>query len=200
MSRNSPQGFCSLDSCERPLYARGWCRLHYGRARVHGGPLAGPTFKGAGLAWLERQIVVGDRYVCWECPGSGDRGGYVRVTFRGRRMKAHQVALILDGRPRPGNLLALHSCDNPPCCNPAHLRWGTDWDNLQDSIRRGRARSILQPELSSPLTRADVAEIVRLGASDLSRLEIGRRFGVTETTVGRILRGDTWSRVTGIRS
>lgn len=29
---------CSIDDCERPFYANGWCQLHYNRARKHGNP------------------------------------------------------------------------------------------------------------------------------------------------------------------
>lgn len=32
----------------------------------------------------------------------------------------------------------LHTCDNPPCCNPAHLYRGTALDNARDRDTRGR--------------------------------------------------------------
>ena len=33
-----PQGTCSIDDCNRPLYGRGWCNTHYARWRRHGDP------------------------------------------------------------------------------------------------------------------------------------------------------------------
>ena len=33
----------------------------------------------------------------------------------------------------------MHLCDNPPCCNPAHLRVGTHGDNMQWMHNQGRA-------------------------------------------------------------
>jgi hypothetical protein len=47
------------------------------------------------------------------------------------------VALYLSGVDVK-DLFVLHSCDNPPCCNPNHLRTGTAKDNSRDMVERGR--------------------------------------------------------------
>lgn len=36
--------------------------------------------------------------------------------------------------------VVMHSCDNPPCINPDHLRIGTPLDNAQDRAKKGRSR------------------------------------------------------------
>lgn len=187
---------CSVPGCEKPMVAVGQCDSHRRRTRRHGDPLGGRTPVGRHLRWLTELIASGDRSVCWEWPGGQSRGGYGCVTYQGRTTKAHHVALILDGRPRPDGLFGLHSCDNPPCVNPAHLRWGTAAENTADALRRNRLT--IDPELFSPLSSDDVLEIVQLRSRGLSHQAIANLFNVHRMTVSRIIAGETWSSVTGI--
>lgn len=76
---------------------------------------------------------------CWEWRGACDTKGYGQIRVDHKARLATHIALELDGRPRPGRLTACHTCDNPPCVNPAHLWWGTQRENCHDSIAKGRA-------------------------------------------------------------
>jgi HNH endonuclease len=75
---------------------------------------------------------------CWEWTAETVKGGYGRYVHSGRKHLAHRVAHELLIGAIPDGLLVLHSCDNPPCCNPAHLRVGTAEDNMRDRSERGR--------------------------------------------------------------
>jgi hypothetical protein len=75
---------------------------------------------------------------CWLWIGSVDRHGYGQIRIVGKLQYATHLALTLDGRPRPKNAVARHSCDTPNCCNPNHLNWGTYKDNSQDALKRSR--------------------------------------------------------------
>jgi hypothetical protein len=81
---------------------------------------------------------------CWEWKGATNAKGYGRVRINGRLELAHRVAFaIWKGTTvltDVGSLLVLHSCDNPRCCNPEHLRLGSYSDNNADMIARGRQR------------------------------------------------------------
>lgn len=78
---------------------------------------------------------------CWEWSGPWWSNGYGLVR-RGRRNEgAHRVAWELThGQEIPEGMLVLHSCDNPPCIYPGHLRIGTNQDNMNDAKERGRYR------------------------------------------------------------
>lgn len=73
---------------------------------------------------------------CWNWTGWRNRNGY--AIFRNVRISRHLLT-VASGPPGPGRIYALHSCDNPPCVNPEHLRWGTPQDNVDDMFARGRS-------------------------------------------------------------
>ena len=76
---------------------------------------------------------------CWEAVGARDRSGRAHfITLDGKQMKAHRWAYQSWVGPIPEGMVVCHRCDNPPCCNPAHLFVGTVRDNVLDMIAKGR--------------------------------------------------------------
>ncbi len=77
---------------------------------------------------------------CWEWRQGVDKDGYGQFTPSSCAipLRAHRVAYELLKGPVPPGKLILHSCDNPRCCNPHHLRPGTVADNARDMTERGR--------------------------------------------------------------
>jgi hypothetical protein len=106
----------------------------------------------------------------------------------GENVKAHRMALQLaDGIRRDPAEKVRHSCDNPPCCNPAHLLPGTQADNVADMVQRGRvARGAQKP--NTKLTPADVAEIRRRHSSGETQAALASRFGVAQSRVSVLTR------------
>lgn len=76
---------------------------------------------------------------CWEYSGAKDADGYGKFWFDGKSKGAHQFSARY-----LGNLIinkgdqVCHTCDNPPCCNPAHLFIGTSQQNTADRHHKGR--------------------------------------------------------------
>lgn len=83
------------------------------------------------------KVKVGRPLQCWPWRGNRDNKGYGRLRVQRRYLKAHRLAWALFNERWP-ELHVLHSCDNPWCCNPLHLREGTDADNMRDRDSRGR--------------------------------------------------------------
>jgi len=79
---------------------------------------------------------------CWDWNSITDRYGYGDFRYMvGGKIQykiAHRIALELTGVDIKGKLV-LHSCDNRKCCNPAHLRTGTQQENMNDMVARGRS-------------------------------------------------------------
>ncbi len=73
---------------------------------------------------------------CWYV--GNQRKNYPILTVRGKIYRAHRVAYELVHGPIPNGLVLLHQCDNPACCNPAHLIAATQAENMQDMCRKGR--------------------------------------------------------------
>ena len=79
---------------------------------------------------------------CWEWKGARVKGGYGnRGIGGGRSALTHRLAYEWVYGPIPAGMHVLHRCDNPPCCNPAHLFLGTERDNALDKCRKGRHHS-----------------------------------------------------------
>jgi hypothetical protein len=68
---------------------------------------------------------------CWKYTGGFeykfkvDNGtpGYRQVSYRGKKWPIHRLFWVLEHKqPIPKGMVILHTCDNPPCINPAHLK------------------------------------------------------------------------------
>ena len=79
---------------------------------------------------------------CWLWQGGRDRDGYGKLKrIHGQKaytLAAHRVSAAIALSDFSPALKVRHKCDNPACCNPAHLEMGTQADNIRDRELRGR--------------------------------------------------------------
>ncbi len=84
--------------------------------------------------WAKVRVTPG----CWEWTGAKTHFGYGKMMIAGKVVRAHRVSYELHVGAIPSELLIRHRCDNPACVNPDHLEPGTQADNIQDMMERGR--------------------------------------------------------------
>lgn len=87
---------------------------------------------------LKSKCLVDPFTGCWVYQGFRTRLLYGDFSYRGVNQRAHRVAYKLWKGEIPDGLDILHKCDNPPCCNPDHLRAGTAKENAAESKERNR--------------------------------------------------------------
>lgn len=135
---------------------------------------------------------------CWEWFGARVKGyGQLKLGNSRRKRGAHVIAYETHKGPAEG-LFVCHTCDNPPCCNPAHLWLGTNTENQRDSVDKGR-RPIVdrsgEKNARAVLTEENVIAIRRLIASGHYNTEIARTFGVTHSMISTIRLGKSWKHL-----
>lgn len=78
---------------------------------------------------------------CWLWQASTTAFGYgvIWCSELDRQLGAHQYSwLLVHGSLPVRPLQVLHRCDVPACVNPDHLFVGTQRDNIQDCLAKGR--------------------------------------------------------------
>lgn len=169
--------------------------MHYRRWWTHGDPNFTLVARAPTYASIEDKLA---RYVdrsggpdaCWPWTRGRSTDGYGRVypPRKGVAKAAHRVAYEQANGPIPEGAEVLHFCDNPPCCNPAHLSVGSHAENMKEMGQRGRASSgPAHPR--TKLTDEQVTEARRMREGGALNREIADRFGVTQPYISRLTRG-----------
>lgn len=140
---------------------------------------------------------------CWAWQASTQSKGYgqFRVAQGRNQQLAHHVAFwfsvgpILDKKP-----ILRHSCDSPPCCNPAHLKPGTHLDNSRDMVRRGRSMAGERhhnAKLTETMAKAMIAERATMPfpAPRNSITEMASRYEVPVYRLKDLLYGNSWKHL-----
>jgi hypothetical protein len=144
----------------------------------------------------ERSNIFYNGERCWEWIASGDSSGYGQMKVNGVSTLVHRMSYELAVGGIPENIHVLHHCDNRPCVNPAHLFSGTNKDNVDDMIRKGRhadfggeanpSRKLSDEEVEEIRKRSSLAD----GLENVSSL--ARFFGISRRQIRRIAIRKSW--------
>ena len=128
---------------------------------------------------------------CWEWVKFCDDRGYARINFGGKNCKAHRLSFEAFEREIPCGKCVLHKCDNPKCINPKHLFLGTQIENIQDMVAKGRQRKNGGHQ-SAKLTDAQIFEIRELFSRGAKNKDIVQQYGITKGHASNIKAGRVW--------
>ena len=123
---------------------------------------------------------------CWEFQGAKDKDGYGKIRVGSSIDRAHRVTYSIYHGLVPDGHVVRHRCDNPPCCNPAHLETGTHEENMQDMVERGRHVG------NAKLNFDQVTAIRRSRLRGVSIASLAARYGVSESTISAAAGGQNW--------
>ena len=137
---------------------------------------------------------------CWEWPGSKTNTGFGRVkvgsTRNGGQSRAELVHRVVFAAVRGvdlGRAHVMHTCDNPACANPAHLRLGDAKANAEDRERKGRGNPPKgEGNGRAILTRPQVDTIRARSAAGERGSALAAEYGVSRETVYALLHYRSW--------
>jgi len=148
---------------------------------------------------LEAKVIKTDD--CWLWQGAKNPNGYGQIwdMDAGRLRLVHRVSYEQEHGPVADEACVLHRCDVPACVRPSHLFLGTKKDNTQDMIAKGRSRMGVslpgESNLAARLNAVQVGEIRTLHSGGLAIRACARRYGVSQRTIQRIVRGTHWQEI-----
>lgn len=200
----SAQGLdgCLDEGCGAPIVGRGRCQKHYmrwwraSRTRERAPALNLRSLTPAQRFW--QKIERHGPEECWPWTGSTMNGGHGEffVSPDRGRIPAHVFALELAGKSATAGQEGCHHCDNPPCCNPAHLYFGTRQQNIDDMWARGRGRRGSRHPFAR-LTEDKVKDLRVRFAEGESNTVLAQEYGICSGMVSNIVNGKAWKHVDG---
>lgn len=192
---------CSHPDCNKPSQARGVCNTHYMQLRRAGLLPIGTRAPASLEERFWRHVRKTDS--CWLWVGSSKDGrGYGQIGSGGRGGKlilVHRLSYIMHKGEIPDGMFVMHACDNPRCVNPEHLSVGTNSDNINDAIAKGRMHPVPPPiqrgsdQHTSKLKESDVRFI--RDNPDILAHDLAKKYGTNATSIYKVRSRKTWNHI-----
>jgi hypothetical protein len=155
-------------------------------------PLINRDRKATELRFWSR-VDKGSPDECWPWLRGCCSAGYGIISVAAKVCISSRLAYALSTNEEPGGLRVCHTCDNPPCCNPAHLFLGTDKDNMADMAAKGRRSYASIRGRANIRARLTEAQVLYIRSSPKPARLVGAELGVPSSTVSHVRRGRSWA-------
>jgi len=134
---------------------------------------------------------------CWEWKGTINKvHGYGYIMINRKMYRAHRLAYELFVGPIPEGLCVCHHCDNKACVNPNHLFIGTNQDNVDDKVQKGRQYKPKGEEHSqSKFNNEQIKEICKQVKMGETQAKVAERFNVHPSAISRIVNHKRWDHI-----
>ena len=188
-------GDCFVDGCTGRHLAKGYCSKHYQRLWAGAeDPAVGKHGTLEQRFW--KKVEKRKPNECWPVKGKWTRYGTMRMPGENKNQGLHRIAYRLFIGDIPDGMFVMHACDNPRCCNPAHLSVGTPEQNQRDMVAKQRHKHGAARGTDSYKAILDETKVRYIKAHpELSNSELGAKFGVVSNTINAIRKGKSWAHV-----
>jgi len=122
-----------------------------------------------------------------------DTYGYGQILIDGTAQRTHRVCYQLYRGPIPNELQVLHTCDNRSCVNPDHLFLGTNQDNVDDKVKKGRQSAMKGTKNPRAILSED--DVRQIRASDNTQAELSLEYGVSQSSINNVVHRLSWKHV-----
>lgn len=144
--------------------------------------------KGSSEKFLRANIAYsGNECLMW--PYRTVKAGYGFAVIGGVQKSASRwMCILAHGEPPSSDLYAAHSCGNPTCVNPRHLRWATAKENSDDMKLHGTTIAGAR----SGKTKLTAKDVLAIRAAPPDLIALMKTYGVSKGCLSKIRSGVRW--------
>ncbi len=190
---------CSVENCLNKVRCKDLCKRHYFRKRKTGNLFLQPP---RNISLKEKLLFsrkIDPITNCWEWTRGLRKDGYGKVHFKfdnkERTLGVHRAsAHVFKDFDLFSEKQVLHHCDNRKCFNPDHLWIGTNAENKEDCVRKGR-HSRGEAQGHSKLTNSQILEIRKEKLNGETTVNLSKKYKVYQSHISSICRRKSWRHI-----
>lgn len=146
---------------------------------------------------FKSKFTEGDKESCWDWEFGVTAGGYGQMAYKCKKYASHRLSWsYYNDKSIPKGCVIMHTCDNPKCVNPSHLKLGTQKDNVADMMAKGRFKDYNKKGSNNPQSVVNPDHVIDIYTSNGTHKAISEKYGYKLSTVANIRIGRGWTHIT----